>query len=127
MEDKEKLDIQEQLKNLFGDSHSSYTQDSENIKKPVQMGNAGYDRLLDSPEKLISCRHEIIFDIIANVLEENDLGETVGTKEICVKKYHIPVPSNKDYNEYMQVFFSYLEKNITNAAINANTIKDIEQ
>jgi len=114
MEDKEKLEIDNRLKELFGDTHSS------------NMGNMGYDTLLESTEKLISCRHEIIFDITANVLEENDLGEPVGTKEICVKKYHIPVPSNKDYNEYMQVFFSYLEKNITNAAINANTIKDIE-
>ena len=87
----------------------------------------GYDTLLESTEKLISCRHEIVFDITANVLEENDVGETVGTKEICVKKYHIPVPSNKDYNEYMKAFFSYLEKQMTDAAINADTIKDINQ
>jgi phosphatidylethanolamine-binding protein (PEBP) family uncharacterized protein len=70
---------------------------------------------LDSPKKLISCPHEIIFDIKATVMEENEKGEVVGCKEICRKDYHIPVPPKKDYNLYMESFFEYLEKCITSS------------
>lgn len=65
-------------------------------------------------EKVISCPHEIVFTINANVLTENEKGELTGTKEICVKNYHIPVPIDKDYKEYMSVFFKYVEDQIVN-------------
>lgn len=60
--------------------------------------------------KLIKCKHEIIFKIVANVLEENDKEELVQSKEICSKTYHIPVPEDADYHEYMKAFFSFLEQ-----------------
>lgn len=59
--------------------------------------------------KLIECRHEIVISVIAHVLEDDDEGQTIGSKEICKKNYHIPVPSNKDYHEYMNGFFQFLE------------------
>jgi hypothetical protein len=65
-------------------------------------------------EKAIACPHEIVFTINANVLTENEKGELTGTKEICVKNYHIPVPIDKDYKEYMSVFFKYIEDQIIN-------------
>lgn len=71
---------------------------------------------LDRPKKLISCPHEIIFDIKATVMEENEKGEIVGCKEICRKDYHIPVPPKKDYNLYMESFFEHLEKCIISSA-----------
>lgn len=59
--------------------------------------------------KLIECRHEIVISVIAHVLEDDDEGQTIGSKEICKKNYHIPVPSNRDYNEYLAGFFNFLE------------------
>ena len=63
-------------------------------------------------EKVISCPHEIVFTVNANVLTENEKGELTGTKEICVKNYHIPVPIDRDYKEYMSAFFQYIEDQI---------------
>jgi hypothetical protein len=71
-----------------------------------------FDREADLfPEttKLISCPHEIIFTINANVVEENEEGETKGSKELCVRTYHIPVPTDVDYTEYMNSFFAFFE------------------
>lgn len=67
---------------------------------------------ISSNQKLLKCTHEIIFTITARVMEENIKGEIIGDKEICVKNYHIPVPINKEYNDYMSTFFDYLESKI---------------
>jgi hypothetical protein len=68
-------------------------------------------------KKLIdSCRHEIVFSIVANVLEADEAGNPTASKEICTKNYHIPVPSDKDYHIYMNVFFNHLENCISNSA-----------
>lgn len=79
-----------------------------------------------SPQKLISCRHEIVFDITANVLQENEEGEVIGTTKICRKNYHIPVPADKDYDEYMVAFFDYLENCIANTASTVNQTQNKE-
>jgi hypothetical protein len=68
--------------------------------------------IIDDPErpgKLIQCTHEIVFTVTARVLEENLKGEIVGEKEVSIKTYHIPVPIDKDYKNYMTTFFKYLE------------------
>lgn len=67
-------------------------------------------------KKLIECPHEIIFKITANVLEENKDGQLVSSKEICTKDYHIPVPADKDYKEYMDIFFDFLENGLASSA-----------
>jgi hypothetical protein len=86
------------------------------------------EQLALEDQKLISCRHEIVINVIANVLEENDQGEKIGSKSICRKNYHIPVPANKDYNEYMSAFFDHMEKCMTSSAnesdINTKEIQD---
>jgi hypothetical protein len=71
---------------------------------------------IERPKKLLICPHEIVITVIANVLEENEKGEVIGTKEICQKDYHIPVPPTHDYNIYMESFFSHLENCITASA-----------
>lgn len=71
-------------------------------------------------KKLIDCPHEIVFNITAQALSQNEKGEITGSKDICVKNFHIPVPIDKDYNHYMHVFFDYLEKNIINSIDSAN-------
>lgn len=82
--------------------------------------NKNYEDLQTEPKKLIACQHEIIFNVTANVMEENDKGETVRTKEICSKNYHIPVPPDQDYNLYMKTFFSFLEDCLANSANKAS-------
>jgi hypothetical protein len=79
------------------------------------------------PEKIFDCAHEIIFNITANAMTLNEKQETTGTREICNKMYHIPVPIDKDYKEYMNAFFSYLEEKIIDTAKHTNdTLKSKE-
>lgn len=89
---------------------------------------------LDNPlkehelNKVLDCAHEIIFTINAHVLTQNEKGELTGTKEICVKNYHIPVPIDKDYVIYMKAFFDYLEQKILESIQDTNrTAKDKEE
>jgi hypothetical protein len=70
-----------------------------------------------SSDKLIECKHEIVVQVVAKILEEDNLGTTIGAKEICQKNYHIPVPANRDYNEYTKGFFEFLE-NCMSTSIN---------
>lgn len=72
------------------------------------------------PKKLIQCAHEIIFNITAHVMSEDEKGEITNSVEICTKNYHIPVPFNKDYKSYMNIFFNHLEQSIINTISDAN-------
>lgn len=81
--------------------------------------------IIDDPErpgKLIQCTHEIVFTVTARVLEENLKGEIVGEKEVSIKTYHIPVPIDKDYNNYMATFFKYLEDKMIETIDHSNEI-----
>lgn len=64
--------------------------------------------------KLLPCPHEIVFTINASVLMENEKGEFTGTREICTKNYHIPVPIDKDYEIFMKTFFEHIENCLIN-------------
>lgn len=81
---------------------------------------------LDRPNKLLICPHEIVITVIANVLEEDEKGELIGSKEICQKNYHIPVPPKHDYNTYMNSFFSHLESCISSSAKNATSQSELK-
>lgn len=72
--------------------------------------------LSEEPEKLSNVPHEIVFNITANALEENNKGEKVRSKKICTKYYHIPVPLGADYNVFMDAFFKFLEESLASAA-----------
>jgi hypothetical protein len=87
-----------------------------------QQNNLNYAELADIviDKKASNSPHEIIFDITATVLEENEKGEIVATKKIMTKKFHIPVPIDKDYNTFMGVFFDHLEKSILDSANKAH-------
>ena len=63
-------------------------------------------------EKLLECRHEIVITVNAKVLEQDETGNVVGINEICKQNYHVPVPQNKNYHEYMAGFFNKLQKSI---------------
>ena len=85
-----------------------------------------YKKEVDNPaeeletKKLIDCPHEIVFTITAQVLSQNERGEIVGSKDICTKNYHIPVPIDKDYHSYMEVFFNHLENKILQSVSDSN-------
>lgn len=108
--------IKDQIENF-----KELTQSSEKIDEILE-----YKRQFENPtadekiEKLIDCPHEIIFTINAKVLAQNEKGELIDTREICVKNYHIPVPIDKDYKNYMAIFFKYLEDKIIDAVDYSN-------
>jgi hypothetical protein len=84
----------------------------EAVSKQYQIGSEALASQIYSQSeyaKLIDCRHEILIQVSAHVIEQDVTGSTVGTKEICQKNYHIPVPENKDHHMYMQGFFNFLE------------------
>jgi len=81
----------------------------DSIRAQYDMSSLNHTVMADNT-KLIECRHEIIISVLAHVLEEDDTGQTVGSKEICKKNYHIPVPSHQDYQIYLMGFFNFLEK-----------------
>lgn len=84
--------------------------------------------IAENHAKLIECRHEIVISVTANIMEEDDMGELVGTKEICKKNYHIPVPSDKDYHHYLEGFFNFLEQCMGSSIEKTNeTVKDNER
>lgn len=108
--------LKDQIKNF-----KELTQSSEKIDEILE-----YKRQFENPtadekiEKLIDCPHEIIFTINAKVLAQNEKGELIDTREICVKNYHIPVPIDKDYKNYMAIFFKYLEDKMIDAVDYSN-------
>jgi hypothetical protein len=80
----------------------------------------GYSQNLSGePEKLSDAPHEIVFNITANVLEENEKGEKIRSKHICTKFYHIPVPIDGDYHIFMESFFKFLEEALSSSASQA--------
>lgn len=84
----------------------------ESVAKQYQIGSESLASQIYAQSenaKLIDCRHEILIQITAHILEQDITGSTVGTKEICQKNYHIPVPEDKDHNIYLQGFFNFLE------------------
>lgn len=108
--------IKDQIENF-----KELTQSSEKIDEILE-----YKRQFENPtadekiEKLIDCPHEIIFTINAKVLAQNEKGELIDTREISVKNYHIPVPIDKDYKNYMAIFFKYLEDRMVDAVDYSN-------
>lgn len=78
--------------------------------------NGIYQNLSGEPEKISDAPHEIVFNITANVLEENDKGEKIRSKHICTKYYHIPVPIDGDYHVFMEAFFKFLEESLASSA-----------
>lgn len=77
----------------------------EGILKQYSLAN----EISQEYEKLLECRHEIIITVTAKVLEQDETGNPVGMTEICKQNYHIPVPQNKHYHEYMAGFFERLQ------------------
>lgn len=116
-------DILEQLKNF-----DSLELDKIKALYGQDIDHSAYETPDKKTEKLLKCPHEIMFTITAKVMAENLKGEITGDKEICIKHYHIPVPIDKDYKDYMITFFNYLQDNILAGIDKANeTSKEKEE
>jgi len=89
----------------------------DSIRKQYSLAN----EISQEYEKLLECKHEIVITVTAKVLEEDNNGEAVGIKEICKQNYHVPVPQNKHYHEYMEGFFNHLQKCIMQSDQQATT------
>jgi hypothetical protein len=66
--------------------------------------------LFPESTKLISCAHEIVFSVTANVLEENKEGQNIGSVELLSQTYHMPVPEEKNYVGFVDAFMEFFEK-----------------
>lgn len=94
----------------------------QNIQQQLgKQSNIGDDYSLEKSmgtenTKLIECRHEIIISVLATVMEEDEEGKTIGTKQIAKQTYHIPVPSNRNHEEYLKGFFNFIENCMSTSA-----------
>lgn len=112
--------IEEYRKNLVDSlKNNPETSDPAKLLEYLQSNLLRDVPSIDRPEKLLVCPHEIVFTVIAHILEENEKGELIASKEICQKNYHIPVPPQSDYNKYMDTFFKHIEKCISSSAKHA--------
>jgi hypothetical protein len=71
--------------------------------------------LFPESTKLISCPHEIIFTVTANVLEEDKEGQNVGSVDLLSQTYHMPVPKDKHYIDFVNAFMEFFEKTMTDS------------
>lgn len=78
-----------------------------------------YASLFQDQQKKIECTYEIIFNITARVLEENEAGQDISCKEVMTRNYHIPVKDKVEYKPFMDAFFSFLENCLSTSAKHA--------
>ncbi len=93
-------------------------EDIESVIKQIENNRYAPDGINEN-QKLSDAPIEIIFNITANAVEQNDKGENIQSKQICTKYYHIPVPLGNDYNIFMNAFFDFLEKQLASSASHA--------
>lgn len=78
-----------------------------------------YDSLFEGQNKKIQCAHEIVFNISARVLSEDENGNDNECKEILTRNYHIPVKDKAEYKQFIDAFFQYLENCLSQSAKHA--------
>ena len=78
-----------------------------------------YSSLFEGQQKKIECAHEIIFNITARVMSEDENGNDSECKEILTKNYHIPVKEKAEYKQFIDAFFRFLENCMAQSAKHA--------
>jgi hypothetical protein len=96
------------MKEITPEEKDSIINALDSIRKQMS-GQDLSDYISKDNTKLIECKHEIVISVVASIFEEDDTGNLIGAKEISKKNYHIPVPSNKRYEDYLHGFFNFLE------------------
>lgn len=75
-----------------------------------------YEELDNTPKKLIDSPHEIVFSVEANILEQNSNHENIGSRLLHKRNFHMPVPAQKDPEEYMEAFLKHFETALVESA-----------
>ena len=101
------MDIESKVKEIL--------EDPEKRKEFLQ-----YEELDTAPKKLIDCPHEIIFSVEANILEQNEKHENVGSKLIHKTNFHMEVPEGKDAIKYMEGFLQHFQECLLQTAKKEN-------
>lgn len=84
----------------------------DNIKDVLKNASSQYGEIFEDQTKLTTAPHEILIKVNANVLEQNEKGEYVGSKGMFEQNYHIPVPTGAIYGDYVDSFFSFIKEAI---------------
>lgn len=82
----------------------------EDIREALDIPSSQYDELFEDQQKLTTAPHEILIKINANVLEQNEKGEYIGSKGMFEQNYHIPVPTGTLYTNYVDAFFGFAKQ-----------------
>jgi hypothetical protein len=75
-----------------------------------------YQELDNTPKKLIDSPHEIVFSVEANILEQNNNHENIGSRLLHKRNFHMPVPPQQDPAEYMEAFLKHFETALIESA-----------
>lgn len=67
------------------------------------------EEMYDQYLKKTDAAHEIVFNITASLLEENDKGETLAPKLVFIKNFFIPVKPQEDIGKFTDTFFKTIE------------------
>ena len=72
-------------------------------------------------KKQTDAKQEIFISITANILEHEENSPLPQSKAICNNNYYIPVPSGNNHENYLKLFFDYIENCMGLAASNAQS------
>lgn len=75
-----------------------------------------YQEIFEGQAKKIDCVHEIVFNINASIYSSTENPGQDECKGIYTRNYHIPVKDNTDTNEFIRIFFAFLEKCLSQSA-----------
>lgn len=73
----EENNISEEYQNLIDQLKQMHPDD---IKDALNLASSQYDEIFEDQKKLTTAPHEILIKINANVLEQNEKGEYIGSK-----------------------------------------------
>jgi hypothetical protein len=99
-------------------------QDSKDNKENKNYTDS-YDQFFVDENKLSECKFELVFSLTASLLEQDDTGNVINTKNMYTQNYHIPIPDEKNHKIFLDTFFKYLEGHILESSKVAYDIKDI--
>ncbi len=99
--------INEDYKNLIENLKQMHPED---IKEALDASAGQYNELFEDYKKLTTAPHEILIKINANILEQNEKGEYIGSKGMFEQNYHIPVPTGAICSEYVDAFFGFVKQ-----------------
>jgi len=103
----EENNISEEYQNLIDQLKQMHPDD---IKDALNLASSQYDEIFEDQKKLTTAPHEILIKINANVLEQNEKGEYIGSKGMFEQNYHIPVPTGSLYASYVDAFFGFVKQ-----------------